>query len=71
MSTLRYRAIFWSRFANQDYRKWLKSHGLRQVAASRHFIAADGSRDAIHNFETESSLELLEVIELETAPCIS
>jgi hypothetical protein len=59
-----YRAIFWSPFADFDYNRWLNAHGLQQVARSRHFLAVDGQRDAIHNFEQESSLELREVISL-------
>jgi hypothetical protein len=61
-----YRAIFWSRFADHDYKNWLHSHNLNQVARSRHFLAVEGGRDDIHNFEMESSLELLEVIQLVT-----
>jgi hypothetical protein len=62
-----YRAIFWSAKPDFDVVKWLRSHGLRQIATSRHFIAVDGPRDAIHNFWTESSLELMEVTSLENA----
>ena len=61
-----YRAIFWSRFANYDYSQWLEACGLNQVARSRHFLAVEGPRDSIHNFEVESGIDLLEVIQLET-----